>query len=229
MQVTALAQEVTDQLALVEQADAAVAAATALLNELRANQPRVSEALRASNVVDGLGLRKRWRAGVAGSRWDETTIPFGSSAPGCRRAPAREGQAIEAELRALDDAVDALADLLVAESVHQLVQGNAARAGATVDALSRGDVAPPEVEVARTPRSGTAVTHRLLVLADLGASASGWPTDATAGARPGRAGAGGLGRRRPRAREPRARARRRDASPRPTSACCGSRRSTRWR
>ena len=207
MQVTDLAQQVTDQLALVEQADAAVAAATALLDELRANQPRVSEALRASNVCDGLGLRKRWRAGIAGSRWDTTTIPFGSSAAGLPMRSSLEGQAIEAELRALDDAVDALADLLVAESVHQVVQGNAARAGATVDALSRGDVAPPEVEVARTPRSGVAVTHRLLVLAEVGASgfrlADGW----AAGARPGRAGSGGLGAAALGPGEPRARAR----------------------
>jgi hypothetical protein len=61
----------------------------------------------------------------------------------------------------------------------QLVQGNAQRAGATVDALSRGDAQPPDVEVVRTPRAGTAVTHRLLVLADPAEPAAGWPTDAT--------------------------------------------------
>ena len=59
------------------------------------------------------------------------------------------------------------------------MQGNAQRAGATVDALSRGDAQPPDVEVVRTPRAGTAVTHRLLVLADPAAPAAGWPTDAT--------------------------------------------------
>ncbi len=117
--------------------------------------------------------------GVAAARWDDTTIPFGNAAAGLPALSSPEGQAIDAELRALDDAVDALADLLVAESVHQLVQGNAQRAGATVDALSRGDAPPPDVEVVRTPRAGTAVTHRLLVLADPAAPAAGWPTDAT--------------------------------------------------
>lgn len=174
-QLAALDQQIAARLAELEAAEAAVAAAQALLDELRASQPRVSEALRASNVVDGLGLRGRWRAGVADARWDETTIPFGGEGLPTRTSP--EGQAIEAELRAVDDAVDALADLLVAESVHQIVQGNAQRAGATVDALSRGDAQPPEVEVMRTPRSGTGVTHRLLVLADPTAAASGWPTD----------------------------------------------------
>ncbi len=176
-EVTALDQQVADQLAEVEAANAAVAAAQALLDELRASQPRVSEALRASNVADGLGLRRRWRAGVAAARWDDTTIPFGTA--GLPTLSSPEGQAVDAELRAVDDAVDALADLLVAESVHQLVQGNAQRAGATVDALSRGDAQPPDVEVVRTPRAGTAVTHRLLVLADPAATAAGWPTDAT--------------------------------------------------
>jgi hypothetical protein len=136
----------------------------------------VSEALQASNVADGLGLRRRWRAGLAANVWDDATIPFGSAGLPVRTTP--EGQAVEAELGALDDAVDALADLLLAESVHQAVQGNAQRAGATVDVLSRGDAQAPDVQVVRTPRSGTAVTHRLLVLADAPAG-TGWPADAT--------------------------------------------------
>ena len=178
-QVTALDQQIVGQLAEVDAANAAALAAQALLDELRGREPRVSEALRASNVADGLGLRRRWRAGAAAARWDDTTIPFGSAAAGLPALASAEGQAIDSELRALDDAVDGLADLLVAESVHQLVQGNAQRAGATVDALSRGDAQPPEAEVARTPRAGTAVTHRLLVLTDPAAPAAGWPTDAT--------------------------------------------------
>jgi hypothetical protein len=176
-QIAALEKQVTDQLAAVEAANGAAEAARARLEDLRAHEPRVSESLRASNVVDGLGLRKRWRAGLTGNVWDDTTIPFGSAGLPARSTP--EGQAVEAELRALDDAVDALADLLVAESVHQVVQGNSQRAGATVDALSRGDAQAPDIEVVRTPRSGTAITHRLLILADPHATASGWPTDET--------------------------------------------------
>ena len=113
----------------------------------------------------GSGCASRWRAGVAAGALGRDHDPVRQRA-GLPARSSPEGQAIDAELRALDDAVDALADLLVAESVHQLVQGNAQRAGATVDALSRGDAQPPDVEVVRTPRAGTAVTHRLLVLAD---------------------------------------------------------------
>src|SRR5262249_25022785 len=163
-QVAALEQQIGDQQDAVDAANATVATAQAQVDDLRAHEPRVSEALRARNVADGLGLRRRWRAGLAANVWDDTTIPFGSAGLPVRTTP--EGQAVEAELRALDDAVDALADLLMAESVHQAVQGNAQRAGATDDALSRGGAQAPDVQGVRTPRPGTAVTHRLLVLAD---------------------------------------------------------------
>ena len=113
-------------------------------------------------------------------RWDTSTIPFGDTQLGLPRLGSPEQQAIDAELAAVDDAVDAVSDLLTAESVHQLVQGNAARAGATVDALSRGEAPPPEPDVVRTERSGVGVTHRLLVVLDPdGPPADGWPTDAT--------------------------------------------------
>ncbi len=176
-QIASLDKPIADQQEAVEAARLTAEAARAHLDDLRAHVPRVAESLRASNVVDGLGLRRRWRAGLAANVWDDSTIPFGSAGLPARTSP--QGHAVEAELRALDDAVDALADLLVAESVHQVVQGNAPRAGATVDALSRGDAQSPGVEVARTPRSGTAVTHRLLIVADPATAAAGWPTDAT--------------------------------------------------
>jgi hypothetical protein len=173
----------------LDAANVELAKATKRLDDVRGQRPRVSEALHANNVCDGLALRRRWRAGTPNGPWDDTTIPFGKAGLpelGSREGAAidaelgsREGAAIDAELRAIDDAVDALGDLLLAESVHQLVHGNPQRAGATVDALSRGDAPPPEVEVVRTPRSGTGVTHRLLVLMDPKARAAGWPTDAT--------------------------------------------------
>lgn len=140
---------------------------------------RAAEVVRANNVVDGLALRNRWRAGTRDARWDLGTIPFGDRELGLPALGTPEQVAIDAELRALDEAVDALSDLLVAESVHQLVQGNPLRAGATVDALSSGEAPPPEPDVVRTPHAGIGVAHRLLVLVDPQASAEGWPTDDT--------------------------------------------------
>ena len=104
----------------------------------------------------GSALRGRWRTGVADARWDVTTIPFGDARRAARALARREQQAIDAELRALDDAVDALADLLVAESVHQVVQGNPQRAGAT----RRRALARRRAAARRRGRAHAARRHR---------------------------------------------------------------------
>ena len=72
--------------------------------------------------------------------------------------------ALEAELDALADSVDAVSDALMAESVHQVVRGNPVRAAMTVESIAGGETPPPELEVARTPRTGIALTHRLVTL-----------------------------------------------------------------
>jgi hypothetical protein len=128
------------------------------------------ETIAASNVVDGMKLLERWKKpGAAGIPWGTRDLP----SPTVRKT---EYDAITAELHALDDAVDAMADTATAESIYQLAQGNPMRAGATLDAINRGEVPPPELEVARTPRSGIAVTHRVIVLVDKPpTTAAPWP------------------------------------------------------
>jgi hypothetical protein len=44
------------------------------------------------------------------------------------------------------------------------VRGNLPRTATTLNALATGDAPAPELEVAKTPRSGAAITHRLVVL-----------------------------------------------------------------
>jgi hypothetical protein len=124
-----------------------------------ADQP--VEALAANSVVDGLVLQRKWKA--AGS-----VHALLSDAPN-KPDPAQLsewGHTLEHELMALDDAVDAVSDALLAESVHQAVQGNATRTASTLDAIAAGDAPPPELDVVRTPRTGTALTHRLVTLLD---------------------------------------------------------------
>jgi hypothetical protein len=112
-------------------------------------------------VVDGLVLLE-----MRGQlKWDGTTFPA---------VGTPDYTALGSILDALADAVDAVSDLMLAESVHQLVGGSPLRAGATVDALGRGDNPPPEIAVTRTPRRGGVITHRLLVLLADG-PASDWP------------------------------------------------------
>ena len=55
-----------------------------------------------------------------------------------------------------------LSDLALAEGVHQAVQGNFDRIGATLDAYSTGNF-PPEPQVVETPPAGIGLTHRVAV------------------------------------------------------------------
>ena len=113
----------------------------------------------ARNVVDGLAL---WNANKAG------TVPFATN-PNLPKATPTNGptfpafDAIQKELRRLDDLIDAVMDLTTAESVFQIVRGNVPRASATLDALAEG-LRPPDPEIARSVRSGRGVTHRVPLL-----------------------------------------------------------------
>ncbi|MCU1265913.1 MAG: uncharacterized protein JWM21_2231 [Acidobacteria bacterium] len=131
------------------------------------------EAIAANNVVDGLALLRRWQKGrsaTAPPQWTTDTIPFGQ-AVGQQKIklpppdPSNlEFKAILVELVALETAVDALSDALMAESVYQVVRGNPLRAAATAESIAGGETPPPELEIIRTPRTGIALTHRLVTL-----------------------------------------------------------------
>jgi hypothetical protein len=123
------------------------------------------ENVAARNVVDGRALREAFREG---------TIPFGTD-PDLGLSASERAKADQA-LRGLDDAVDALADTLTSEAVHQLVRGSMTAAAASLDSLARGH-RPPATDVTDLLRSGTTFTHRIaLVLGDPPAAApAGWP------------------------------------------------------
>ncbi len=125
------------------------------------------ESIAANNVVDGLALSRRFQADDV--PWGEKGLPALGSA---------DEAAISLELTKLTDVVDALSDAVTAESVYQAVRGNPTRAGALLDAIARGDAPPPELEVARTTRSGIALTHRLLLVLQDDAPPAEWPADA---------------------------------------------------
>lgn len=119
-------------------------------SETDVNAP--ADKIAARNVVDGLALRTR-----------RNDIPFGTPGLPNQNGTAADraaAAAILAEVDALDQLADAVADLVIAESVFQIVRGNVAGAGATLDALARG-LRPPDPEIARSPCAGTGVTHRI--------------------------------------------------------------------
>ncbi|WP_017302044.1 hypothetical protein [Nodosilinea nodulosa] len=116
-------------------------------------------AIAANTVVDGLALQRRWQK----NRY----LPalFTSLAKPPDSAQFQRGQtALPLELDRLADAVDAVSDALLAESVHQAVQGNPLRTASTLEAIARGETPPPELDVLQTPRTGTALTYRLVTL-----------------------------------------------------------------
>jgi hypothetical protein len=80
---------------------------------------------------------------------------------------------LQAAIDGVQAALDAVGDAQIAESVHQVLEGNLAQTSASLDALSLGELPPPELRFADTPRGGPTVTHRLLALFG-GASAGGW-------------------------------------------------------
>ena len=141
------------------------------------------ESIAANNVVDGLVLNRLWQAAI------QKPPPPGVGylsllfAPLQTKPPANDLLAartvLEAQLNALADSVDAVSDALMAESVHQVVRGNTIRAAGTVEAIAGGEVPPPELEVVETPRSGIALTHRLVTLMSGDPTLrSGWSTPA---------------------------------------------------
>ncbi len=120
------------------------------------------EGLQARAVCDGLALSRLARPPVLAA------------------VAAGERERVDTALGALEDAVDAVADLLLAEGVHQIVRGNPDRAAAALDTLHRGDGAVSEPQVVSTPRTGTTITQRAVVLlADDTPAAPGWPADGT--------------------------------------------------
>jgi len=109
------------------------------------------EDLARRDVVDGRKLVENW-SDYPFER-DDSLPDIGTD----------EYQAIDVIVSELADEVDAAGDLLTAESVHQLGQGNYEQAGGSVDALAKGE-SLPDPSIARTPRSEIGLTHRQCLL-----------------------------------------------------------------
>ena len=109
------------------------------------------ETIEARNVIDGKAFAEHLKAVGA-------TYPFGLAfSPSANDAQRR---ALEAEAQALLALLDAVADLAIAESVHQAGQSNMDRAGGVLDAHAKG-ARPPEPDIAGTPRTGRSLVLRL--------------------------------------------------------------------
>jgi len=102
------------------------------------------------NVVNGLKLVQEWE------KYDESsgTEPYTNHFNDNTLKPLF--------IRVLD-AKDASSDLLLTESVYQLVKGNYERANAAMNAYN-GDTVPPQLESIQTPKNGIYYKQRLAYL-----------------------------------------------------------------
>ena len=120
--------------------------------------------------LDGLALHKLW-ADSEDHAVDH--LVAGSQDEALRRKAA-------GVLRRLGVAVDAAADLLQAEQVHQFVRGNLTAAVNTLGDIDRGLAPPPDLDFVRTPRTGITVTHRVAVVLPVDAAPTGGWAEAAA-------------------------------------------------
>jgi hypothetical protein len=130
--------------------------------------PESVEALAASNVVDGIALVEKYQADPNSIRSALGNKPKDNpylTGPWPNPIPPNEWSKAAAIIEEAAAALDAVSDLLLAESVHQLVLGNTARAAAALDAASGGDSPAPEPEVIATPAEGMPFTHRIMLVA----------------------------------------------------------------
>lgn len=108
----------------------------------------------ARQVVDGLALlqaakRTNYYPVAAG-------LPPDDGSEDAFVAVVRQG------VQGLADTLDALGDLTVGESIHQIVMGNVEQASAMLENVAKGRF-PSAPEIVHTPRGGTSVTHRVLL------------------------------------------------------------------
>jgi hypothetical protein len=140
--------------------------------------PEALESIAAANVVDGVVLIEKYQGKVTG--WSAAEIRKKlTAAPadnpylsGAWQPPSdAEWAQLAGVIEAAAAALDAVSDLMLAESVHMLVAGNPARVAATLDAAGGGDTPPPEPQFVSTPWDGALFTHRLLIV---GGNGAGW-------------------------------------------------------
>jgi hypothetical protein len=123
--------------------------------------------LEARNVIDGVKLLDQMR--ISGQKSYPFGMPSGTAPGQLPPASDQERAAIDQEADALANLYDAVADLVISESVYQVVNGNFDRAAAVTTAFGQGN-RPPEMEVVDTPRAGLSLTHRVALHLDPGAS-----------------------------------------------------------
>ncbi|QKS00089.1 hypothetical protein F9288_10965 [Sphingomonas sp. CL5.1] len=132
--------------------------------------------LAIANVVDGVALVEKAKADFNAVADAASAVPADNpyvDAASWQPLSADDKTALQAIIAAAAASLDAASDVLLAESVHHLAQGNMSRAAAAIDATANGDSPVPVPDFVATPATGGIVTHRLMLVVQGG---DGWGT-----------------------------------------------------
>ena len=138
-----------------------------------------TEAVGARDVVDGVALLAENESGLAAVIARLNGVLAKLDPP--TSVAASEQGTLAAIVADAADLADGVSDLLLAEGMHQIVQGNPVRAAAAM-AIADKQSLPIETQVGKTPRGGASYTQRIAVLCP--EPAQGWPDDRRARAEP---------------------------------------------
>jgi len=128
----------------------------------RQGYPEPAEVIEDYEVVNGLDL-------------GSTTAAFPYGVSDLPALDASQIDAITKEKNNLENSLDALRDLLTAESAYQLALGNFDRAGAVMQSISSGEL-PVEIEVINSSRgTDLSFTNRLTIQFDSDLTVNPWP------------------------------------------------------
>jgi hypothetical protein len=132
------------------------------------------EAIGARDVVDAVALFEAWEPD-AGATVRARLAQTMTDRPGTGAPPTLGEFAAIAKVVADGlDLADSVSDLLMAEGMHQIMQGNFERAGAAMAVADKQSL-PIETQVSRTPRGGASYTQRVALLCP--APDEAWPRD----------------------------------------------------
>ena len=134
------------------------------------------EAVAATDVVDGVLLLKRRPPGDSKLRERLDREPENAYLEKGDWKPLTnpEWEAVTGVMRDAADALDAVADAMLGESVLQLAGGNPQRSAAALDAMSSGASPSAEIDVLEARDEGERLNHRVLAVVGATPPASGW-------------------------------------------------------
>lgn len=141
-----------------------------------ADPQAAQESVAATNVVDGVLLLKTHAPGDPALRTTLDQPPQNVYLdPGDWEALTNaEWTTVTRIMREAADTIDAVADVMLSESILQFAGGNPHRAAAAMDAMSTGASPSDTIDVLEAQDSAERLTHRVLAVVDANAPTGAW-------------------------------------------------------